>query len=103
MVSLLAVFLHDEKSQPKILNILKNEKSFKGEIKKLFLSFLKCLQLPEKVSHPRVDHYVFSQLVIIKRGANDATKSDATKSDSFSHCFLCYMLHATSSNMFVIN
>ena len=40
-----------------------------------------------------------------------ATKSDATKSDSFTRCFSCYMLqfffcsmlHATLSNMFVIN
>ena len=39
-----------------------------------------------------------------------AKKLDAAKSDSFSHCFLCYMLqffcsmlHATLSNMFVIN
>ena len=51
-------------------------------------------------------NHIFQTSVLfirVKRGANDATKSDATKSDSFSHCFLCYMLHATSSNMFVIN
>ena len=37
-----------------------------------------------------------SQPVSILKGmkcrANDATKSDAINSDSFSHCFLCYML-----------